>query len=159
MVKFVSIDSSTTSTGICLWENNKLVHYRVLQPKHKEDTGERIYEMTGLIMGVLDEWQPQAVFCETPQGHGANVKLARMLGQVLGCIIGWCANHKIEYMEMNPSVWRKWNGWEQGKLTRPELKAMSLKMAKERAGVDCKKCDDLADAINIGLGVIRHFER
>lgn len=156
MERFVSIDSSTTSTGMCLWVDNKLTKVMVHQPQ-AECIEDRMYKMAKLICATLDKWKPESVFAETPQGHGSNVKLVRNLGEILGVIMGWSASHNVMFTEMNPTTWRKWNGWEQGKLTRTELKAMSIAKAKEINGVDCGKCDDLADAINIGNGVLKHF--
>ena len=156
MNKFVSIDSSTTSTGMCLWVNNKLTKVIVHQPK-ADCIEDRMYKMANLICATLDLWKPEEIYAETPQGHGANVKLARNLGEMLGVIMGWAASNECGFTEVNPSTWRKWNGWEQGKLTRPELKALSIEKAMEINGIDCGKCDDLADAINIGNGVLKHF--
>lgn len=157
---FVSIDSSTTSSGICLWVNGVLAHYRVLQPKDKTlSTEDRMAAMAGLIANTLNEWKPTIIFAETPQGHGANVKLARQLGEILGVILGWAASHNCSFTEVNPSWWRKWNpDFHQGKLDRPELKKESLRYVQEHFGIDCKGCDDLSDAILIGNGALHYFE-
>lgn len=153
--RFVSIDSSTTSSGLALWIDGELAESKCLQPDKKLRQEDRMIAMANLLSQQLNEWQPQVIFAETPQGHGANVKLARTLGEVLGVILGWAASHDCFFMEVNPSWWRKWNGWDQGGLKRPELKALSVSKAKERFGVDVN--DDEADALNIGTAALNYF--
>lgn len=155
-VRLVSIDSSTTSTGIVLWVNGKIKEYKRLVPKVSHPTEKRIMEMAKLITCTLDEWKPIVIYAETPQGK-SNIKLSRMLGQILGIIIGWCSSNNCEFNEVNPSWWRKWNYWDQGKLERDDLKLLSIKMAKEIHNIETD-CDDLSDAIHIGQGALNYFE-
>ena len=151
----MSIDSSTTRTGIVLWINGKLKEYKILEPKIKSPTEKRIMEMAKLITETLQEWKPDIVYAETPQGRN-NIKLSRMLGEVLGVIIGWCSVNDCSFYEVNPSWWRKWNYWDQGKLERDELKELSKQKAKELYGIDCG--DDLSDAIHIGKAAFNYFD-
>lgn len=153
-IRFVSLDTSTTSTGIALRVNGELTHYQTLVPKIKKPTEKRILEMAKLITDALDDYAPDIIYAETPQGHN-NIKLSRMLGQMLGVVMGWCACHKCDFNEVNPSWWRKWNYWDQGNLKRDELKKMSVQKAKEIYGIDCG--DDLADALHIGQAAINYF--
>ena len=155
-IKLASIDSSTTRTGIVLWINGKLKEYKTLEPKIKSPTEKRIMEMAKLITETLQEWKPDIVYAETPQGRN-NIKLSRMLGEVLGVIIGWCSVNDCTFNEVNPSWWRKWNYWDQGKLEREDLKEMSIQKVKEIHGIETE-CDDLADAINLGQAVINYFD-
>lgn len=153
--KLVSIDSSTTSTGIVLRVNGKLTEYKTLVPKTKSPAEDRIFEMAKLIIETLNDWNPDIIYAETPQGK-TNVKLSRMLGEMLGVIIGWASTHNCEFNEVNPSWWRKWNFWEQGNLNRDELKALSIKKAKEIYNIDAG--DDLCDAIHLGQAAINYYE-
>lgn len=155
MTKLVSLDTSTTATGACLRIDGEIVEYKTLIPKTKSPTEKRIMEMAKLITDTLNEWEPDFVYAETPQGHN-NIKLSRMLGQMLGVVIGWCANTNCEFTEVNPSWWRKWNYWDQGKLTREELKKMSINKALEVYGIDVKNDDNLSDAIHIGEAAINY---
>lgn len=155
-MRFVSFDSSTTSSGCCLWINGELKEYKTLVPKKKSPAEDRIYEMAQLITDTLNEWKPEMIYAETPQGRGGNVKLARQLGEILGVIMGWAASHNCTFDEVNPSWWRKWNFWEQGNLKREELKSLSINKAKELYGIECG--DDLADAIHIGKAAINYYE-
>ena len=154
--RLVSIDSSTTCTGIVLWVNGKLKEYKTLVPKIKSPTEKRIMEMARLITETLSEWKPNIVYAETPQGKN-NIKLSRMLGEVLGVVIGWCSVNDCNFNEVNPSWWRKWNFWDQGKLERDDLKKLSIQKAKEIHGIESTS-DDLCDAIHLGQGVINYFE-
>ena len=152
--RMVSADTSTTCTGLALYVNGKLKDYAELKPKNK-DAEERRYNMAKLIMVQLNEWNPDMIYIETPQGHGANVKLARSLGEMLGVVMGWCASSGADFYEVAPSQWRAWAGFKQGKLTRPELTKLSIDSVKKRHNIEVG--DDVADAINIGYGVINHF--
>jgi len=153
--KFVSCDTSTTCTGMALYVGGKLKDYAELKPKNK-DIDQRMYDMAELITSTLSNWKPDLIYIETPQGHGANVKLARNLGEMLGVVMGWCAEHHVEFNEVAPSQWRSWAGWKQGKLTRPELKKYSISEVKKHHGIDVG--DDVADAINLGYGVLQWYE-
>lgn len=152
---FVSCDTSTTHSGMALFINGQLKDYIVLKPKNKE-LEPRMYEMAQLMYKQLNKWKPEVLYLETPQGHGANVKLARNLGEMLGVVMGWCAGNNCYFEEVAPSTWRSWCEWDFGKLSRPELKKMSIKKLKEETGIETKS-DDLADAINLGLGVLKHY--
>ena len=154
--RFVSLDTSTTCSGLALYVDGKLKDWVKHDRSTNKDPESRMYEMAALITGQLEKWKPDIVYIETPQGHGANVKLARNLGEMLGSVLGWCALHGVEFHEINPSQWRSWCGWNQGKKTRPELKKMSIEEVKKRHGID--EGDDVADAINLGYGVLMHFE-
>ena len=153
--KFVSLDTSTTCSGLALYVNGKLKDYAEIKPNKKLELEERMYSMANLIICQLNNWCPDIVYIETPQGHGANVKLARNLGMMLGVVMGWCASHEVDFNEVAPSQWRKWAGWNQGKLTRPELKQMSIDEVKKRHNINVG--DDVADAINLGYGVLQYF--
>ena len=153
--RLVSADTSTTCTGLALYVNGKLKDYAELKPKER-DIDERMYKMSELIIDKLSEWKPDTVYIETPQGHGANVKLARNLGEMLGVVLGWCSVNQAEFNELAPSQWRAWAGFSQGKLKRDDLKKLSIEAVKERHGIDVG--DDVADAINIGYGVLTHCE-
>ena len=153
--RLVSADTSTTCTGLALYVGDKLEDYAELKPRNK-DIDRRMYDMAWLIQMKLNEWKPDIVYIETPQGHGANVKLARNLGEMLGVVMGWCAANTVQFYEVAPSQWRSWAGFKQGKLERSALKDMSMKKVKDRHGIDVG--DDVADAINIGYGVLKHFE-
>ena len=154
-MRLVTCDTSTTCSGMAFFNNGKLEDYAELKPKEK-DINERMYIMADLIQTGLKQWKPDVVFIETPQGHGANVKLARNLGMMLGVVMGWCAANQVEFHEVAPSQWRSWAGWSQGKLTRPELKKMSIEKVNEKYGIDVG--DDVADAINIGEGVLAYCD-
>lgn len=155
--RMVSADTSTTCTGLALYINGKLKEYIELSLPSKKyhDTEERMSLMAKNIVTTLSKWKADMVYIEIPQGAGGNVKLARQLGEMLGVVRGWCASHDADYTEMEPSEWRAWAGFDQGGKKRPELKQMSIDLVKERHNIDVG--DDVADAINIGYGVLQHF--
>ena len=135
---------------MALYVNGKFKDYAELSFPSKKypNADERMSLMAKAITTTLSKWKADMVYIEIPQGAGSNVRLARQLGEMLGVVRGWCAVHDADYTEMEPSEWRMWAGFKQGKLTRPELKQMSIDLVKERHGIDVG--DDVADAINIG---------
>ena len=155
--RMVGADTSTTCTGLALYINGELKDYAELSfpSKKYSDPDERMSLMAKAVTTTLSKWNANMVYIETPEGSGGNVLLARRLGQMLGVVRGWCAEHDAYFMEMNPSEWRKWAGFDQGGKKRPELKQMSIDMVKERHDIDVG--NDVADAINIGYGVLMHF--
>ena len=155
--RMVGADTSTTCTGLALYVNGKFKEYAELSfpSKKYSDSEERMSLMAKAITDTLSKWKADMVYIEIPQGAGGNVKLARQLGEMLGVVRGWCATHNADYTEMEPSEWRSWAGFDQGGKKRPELKQMSIDEVKKRHGIDVG--DDVADAINIGYGVLNHF--
>lgn len=155
--RMVSADTSTTCTGLALYINGELKDYAELSfpSKKYSNAEERMSLMAKAITTTLSKWKADMVYIEIPQGAGGNVKLARQLGEMLGVVRGWCASHDADYTEMEPSEWRAWAGFDQGGKKRPELKQMSIDEVKRRHGIIVG--DDVADAINIGYGVLNHF--
>lgn len=153
--KMVVFDSSSSCTAYNVRVNGELSDYGELKPKGKT-ADERINPMMKMICEVLQKHKPQIVYAETPQGKN-NIKLSRQLGEIIGCIRGWCAYNDVEFHEENPSWWRKWNyDFQQGGKNRNELKEESIRIVKEKYGMDCS--DDLADSINFGDAILNYYD-
>lgn len=158
-MKMIACDTSTKKSGIALYENGKLKDYKLIDYSEEKNTEERIVKMITTLLLYIDKEKPKVIYCETPQGHGGNVKLARMLSTIIGAIEGWCCLNDCYFEQMNPSVWRKYiPDFNQGGLSRPELKARGIVMVKELYGIDVES-DDVSDAILIGQAMINRYSK
>lgn len=109
-------------------------------------------EMSRKILAFLKKFKPDKIVCEHPQGAGKNVLVVNMISEIIGVARAYAVEKNIEISEVNPSVWRKRVGIEQGKKARTELKNDSVNMVKEIFGIDV--VNDVSDAILIGMSEI-----
>lgn len=154
--RFVSCDTSTNNSGLALFINGKYKDHTLISKSNIKDTQERMNAMCSDIFEKLNEWKPDVLWIEHPQGHGANVDMVGKLCEILGSVRMWCLIHNCEYNEIAPSVWRKYAGIKQGKKTRKELKQASIDYIKEQLDID--EGDDVADSIALGYAVLNYFE-
>lgn len=155
--KFCGIDSSTKRTAIALFVDGQYQDCILIAKDKMTDVYERMNSMIGDIIAVLDEWQPDVIWQEHPQGHGNNVDMVGKLCEIVGCVRTWAVMHGADFQEINPSQWRKYVGIQQGKKTRAELKQASMEFIKEKLGID--RGDDVSDAISIGYAVMNYMEK
>lgn len=153
MERVIGIDSSTRRTGMALFVDGQYSRHTLIDlSKSNEDTDARMNIMGRNILLVLNEWKPDTVFIEEPNGSGGNIDNFRKLSEIIGIVRGWCIENRVAYHECKPSVWRKNVGIEQGKKKRPELKDESIKFVFEKYGIEVG--DDEADSICIAAGMI-----
>ena len=155
--KFCTIDSSTKKTGMALFINGKYQNHLLIDVSKEGDTSQRCESMGVEICKVLDTWKPDAIYIEHPQGHGRNVDMVFKLTLIIGVVFGWAIHHNCFFKDITPSEWRKLVGIKQGQRKRAELKADSIKLADEVFGIICN--DDVADALAMGYGVIKYYEK
>lgn len=153
--RFVSCDTSTNNSALTLFINGKYEQHKLISKAKIKDVYERINAMCFDIYETLNEWKPDTIWIEHPQGHGSNVDMVGKLCEILGAVRMWCLIHNCEYNEITPSVWRKYAGIQQGKKKREELKQASIDYIKEKLGID--EGDDVADSIALGYAVINFY--
>lgn len=156
MIRFVSLDTSTTASGCALFIDGKLTDTALIRVVNK-NTFERMNTMILRILQQLKEWKPDVIWIEHPQGEGRNVLVVNMLSEILGAVRAYAVTKKVDYHEINPSEWRKYAGISQGNKRRENLKEQSINYVKEKFNIDCET-DDLADAIAIGCSVLNYYE-
>ena len=154
--KFVSCDTSTNNSALTLFIDGKYKEHVLISKSKIKDTYLRMNDMIKAIYEQLNEWQPNTVWIEHPQGHGSNVDMVGKLCEILGAVRMWCLIHDCEYNEIAPSVWRKYAGIKQGKMKREALKQASIDYIKEKLGID--EGDDVADSIALGYAVLHYFD-
>lgn len=156
MTKFVSCDTSTNNSALTLFTNGKYKKHKLINKANIKDSFQRINEMLTEIYDLLNEWKPDILWIEHPQGHGSNVDMVGKLCEILGAVRMWCLIHDCEYNEITPSQWRKYAGIQQGKKKRAELKQASIDYIKDKLGID--EGDDVADSIALGYAVLHYFD-
>ena len=154
--RMVSIDASTTKTGLAFFEGNTLLSHHLIDHSSIKDIDDRSMAMSRSIVSYLGEYQPRVIYIEQPKGK-ANIELVRKLSRILGVVMGWASTHDCYYEEVMPSVWRKYvPGFQQGKKNREELKEESIQLCKKIFKFN-PLSDDEADACLIGYGMINKY--
>lgn len=143
----LGIDSSSQRTGMCLMSENGCEEHILIDKSKNKDSVSRTKEMVYEILSNIAYYNPDFVYVEDTW-QNINPKTQKLLEKIVGAIYGYCVEHDIECVEILPGTWRKALGWKTGKLSREELKKMSLKEAAEKYGI-ITSSDDLADSINI----------
>ena len=152
-MKILAIDQSTKLTGICLFEDGKLIKFAALEETSTNPI-KRIVNMVDRIEKIYDDYKPDTVVLEDvlpEETH--NIKTLHTLLYLLGAIKIMLYKKGKEPEIMVASHWRKICGIKVGRgVKREELKAASVAFVKEKYKVDV--IDDIADSICIGYAYI-----
>lgn len=146
-LKIIGIDASTSRTGLSLFQNGKLIEYKVVDLKKIKNADVRVPQMMVAIADILKEWDGDVLFVED-SWSAVNVEVTKMLSNVLGAIMYICERTGCGFNKFRPNEWRKVIGLPLGKKKRNELKAEAIQYVKETYGLDL--ADDEAEAICIG---------
>ena len=181
----VSIDGSTTGTGVAVFEiadnrnYNYIEHklfvpdkakytskkkemsktaYKLLHAKEKrEDMANRVLFMMSHIEEILDKYTPVVVVME--DGYGQNDMMTlKMLSRIHGDVTGWARRHDAEMVIKTPSAWRKEVGMPLRDAMGKLLKREQLKELSKnivKQVLGIDVTDDEADAICIGLSMTK----
>ena len=151
-MKVLSIDASTKSTGIALFENKELKHYTCITAS-SSDLATRIKKMVIEIDKILSRYTVDVIVLEEvrPEQELQNIKTHKALMYLQGALFLLVKENykhiKIEFLY--PNEWRSKCGIKTGPgVRRPSLKPLDIKFVKETYGLDVN--DDIADAIGIG---------
>lgn len=177
MKRLVSIDASTTGTGVAVFKVFKSsyrlenIHYIEDKRKRSESkkltkarkkelrkqiTYERVQYMITELYRLLDKYRPQTIVIEDVYG-GKDMYAFKMLSRFHGAMLGYALSHGIEIMFRLPSEWRKAVGIPLGngkeKYKRDELKDFAIQKVKDEFDITVN--NDMADAICIGLSELK----
>lgn len=137
----LAIDSSTTATGYCIRDKDKIVKFGVIKPNKTLSTIERIIYIENELKALWEKYKPIYIIIE-------EMNVCRNM-QTMRKLIGLIEHLEIEFTKLealvirvSPSMWRK--NKIKGK-TRQELKEASRKYVKEKYGLDVS--DDESDSI------------
>lgn len=104
MVKMISMDTSTTCTGVAIWKNAKLSKHFCIRTDKKSET--KADDMIEKIVALIRKENPQIIICEGLNVVN-NVAVAKNLAKIIGAIKGVCEFNDMFYDVLAPSQWRK----------------------------------------------------
>lgn len=146
-MKILSIDGSTKSTGVAIFQNNKLLYYNNITVNNN-NVIKRINYMTKKIKEIIQEYNPTIVVMQQvfPE-YNQNVYKALIYLQAAIAIM--LNQFNLQLTLYVASHWRNIIGIKTGKtIKRKQLKQISIQKVKEQYNIQVN--DDIADAINIG---------
>ena len=156
MSKILAIDPSTKSTGIAVFEDNKLVYVGCIQ-----DEGSNVYtRIEKMVNGVrkimIDYPDIKQVYMEDvlPTDVGNNREIYKKLMYLQGFLCDLFNEYHITPTFIFPSEWRSKCGIHTGRgVKRDSLKNQDMEFVRKVYGVDVN--DDAADAVCIGHAVLK----
>ena len=158
VTKMVSLDTSSTFSGYCLYENAVRVESGefVHDPKIEKNADIRKENMCLDIIQYLNRHKPVIVVAEltvVPRNAGSQ----RLLSEILGVIWGWCLCNAAEFVTFRPGEWRRLVAdGESVPIRREEAKAWAIHKVSRLYGIHVT--DNEAEAILIGQARINQFK-
>lgn len=148
-IKLISIDQSTSKTGIAVYCDGKLTMYDLIDlEREKVNIPERIYVMVDRICKFIRKNKPDMVVFEDVAMQ-TNPSTLILLSRLQGAIIGCCRVNKIPHDILKPPSWRKALGFKQGQgMKRRELKKQAVEYIQNTYNLKLK--EDVCEAICIG---------
>ena len=104
---FVALDQSSRITGYSVFEDNQLIKYGHISSPANSLIEQRLLNLIHLLDNLLQEYNFDELIFEDIQEQGGNAQTFKILAQVQGAILIWCANKKMKYRIIPPTVWRK----------------------------------------------------
>lgn len=155
-MRILAFDQATRKSGVSYYENDELKYCGLLDCNNVYNSKERFHEMVKLLVGKIDEIQPDIVVFEDVDSSFGNVETIRLLAQMQGVIIGKCIESGIPYHIYKAQEWRSRLYFQQGRyVKRNELKKQALEWVKRHYGFDPQ--EDEAEAVCIGAAYWTEF--
>lgn len=156
-MRLCGIDSSTTATGISLFEDGEYIEYKLITIDKKKfpTKWDRLNPMLIEISKVLNEYKPDVIYQENSY-KGNNVDNLKVLTNILGGIRFWSLENNCEYFQLLPSQWRSKLGLNKYEAERPELKNITMEFVKEKYNIEVPQ-DDVSDCICVGLAGLDYY--
>lgn len=153
-MKILSIDPSTKSTGIAIFENNKLISYKCITAT-SENLFKRIRKMQEEIREIIKAEKIEAIYIEDvlPEDVKGNRVVFKALMYLQGYLCEVFKEFEITPTFYFPSEWRAKLGIHTGRgVMRNSLKPQDIEFVKKKYNIDVN--DDIADAICIGCAAL-----
>ena len=156
-MKILSLDASTKSTGVAIFDNNKLIAQECITSTSM-DLFKRIHVMIDRIRQLLFIYQIDKIILEEvrPENGLANIKTHKALMYLQGAIAMLVHDNypHTEIVYLYPNEWRKLCGIKTGSgIKRESLKAKDINFVKDKFNLDVN--DDIADAIGLGYAYLK----
>lgn len=153
--RLVSIDASTKSTGIAVWDHALLIDHETINAEDLGQMDNRFPYMAKALLSVLTEQQPDIVYIEEAVVV-RNAQTQRFLVRLQGVVYGWCLQHNCRFEAIRPTTWRKQLGFKQGQnVGRQDLKAQAAEYVQELYPDLKDLSEDEYEAICIGLSALK----
>ena len=141
----MGIDSSTTSTGYCILDNeaNKIISVGCIKPNKKLSTIERIIYIEKELKAVWKQYEPEYILIEELVTF-RNSNVSRILIGLIQHLVIEFTKYNALIVLVRPTEWRK------GKLKskyREDLKLESKEYVKNKYEIEVN--DDESDAVLI----------
>lgn len=148
MTRMLSLDTSTTNTGVALWENGELKY--TLSLSTPKDEPRKDMAMIERIISFIRSTKPDIVICEDLNVVN-NIAVAKKLASIIGAINGVCIYNGIFFDKLPPTSWRRYITIDGDKppRARKDVKLWDIKQVVRLFNI-LPANDDEADAILIG---------
>lgn len=156
-MKTLSLDLSTKSTGIAIFENQELIFYTCIQAG-SANLYKRIDKMVSEIDKILNNYNIDNIIIEdvVPDDVRHNQTVYKPLIYLQGFIMHLLNRHgfnKNDIKFYTASEWRKKCGIHTGRgIKRESLKPRDIQFVKDQFEISVN--DDIADAICIGFAAV-----
>lgn len=151
----LAIDASTRSTGVAIFQQNKLIHYQCIEA-YDNRTFSRIWKMVERMHQLYQQYKPTNIVMEDvlPQDVNHNQKVFKALIYLqAAAVLQFDRLGSIDVELVTASHWRSLCGIKTGRgIKRQSLKKSSIHLVKQIYSIDVN--DDVADAICIGIAYI-----
>lgn len=152
---YLGADLSTTSSGISVFDDERLIHYECLAPKinkktpnigKTEDWEVRTYFIAQRLNEIFNEYNIEEAYCEDiPLKDGKPT--IKKLGVVRGTFLAMCAIHNVNINPRQVSDWRQdagfFDGTQEG-MTRDEMKKKAIEEVERLFNIVVN--DDIAES-------------
>ena len=142
-MRILSIDSSTTSTGWCIYEN-KPIKYDCICPNKTLEYIDRVIYILKELNALKLKYEPEIIIIEQ-LAVTRNAKVAQMLAGLQVAIEVMFRQEEYLVIESRPSEWRKYCNIKGKK--REELKQNAVNYIKNKYKIEVN--DDTAESICI----------
>ena len=158
-IKIISLDTSTTCSGVAIFNGTKYHSSTALVNDKKLKGDEKLDSMIKLIISFLDKEKPDV--CVTEKlAMTRNAQTVSMLNELLGAVRGYCVTNGIDYCSLRPSEWRKVaieiTGQKPNGRKREDQKAWALDMVNNKLNI-LTDSDDEAESVLLGYSYINMF--
>lgn len=150
-MRLLALDASTKSTGVALFEDNKLLDYKCITAS-STDMIKRITKIINELVEYLNQNPVDKVVLEEVRPEtGTNLNTYRALMWMQAAIAFMLHENfprvKLEYVY--PSEWRAACGIKTGRgVLRAEQKEYDIQFVRDKYSINVN--DDIADAIGLG---------
>ena len=156
-MKVLAIDASSKSTGIAIFQDEKLIHYQCITAIDG-DSFKRIIKMKNRILELYKKYKPTNIIMEDvlPQDVKHNQTVYRILIYLQAMIVlSLYQTYSLQNIQFyTASHWRRICGIKTGRgIKRDSLKKASMELVKNQYGI--KVNDDISDAICLGLAYVK----